>query len=42
MPTHIVSAAGVVENDNGEILLVKTYHAGWGFPGGQVLHKLNK
>jgi len=36
MPTHIVTAAGVVENDNDEILLVKTYHAGWVFPGGQV------
>lgn len=36
MPTHIVTAAGVVENDNGEILLVKTYHGGWVFPGGQV------
>ena len=36
MPTHIVAAAGVVENDQGEILLVKTYHGGWVFPGGQV------
>lgn len=36
MPTHIVAAAGVVENDKGEILLVKTYHGGWVFPGGQV------
>jgi len=36
MPTHIVTAAGVVENDNGDILLVKTYHGGWVFPGGQV------
>lgn len=36
MPTHIVAAAGVVENDKGEILLVNTYHAGWVFPGGQV------
>lgn len=36
MPTHIVAAAGVVENEKGEILLVKTYHAGWVFPGGQV------
>jgi len=36
MPTHIVTAAGVVENDKGEILLVKTYHGGWVFPGGQV------
>lgn len=36
MPTHIVAASGVVENDKGEILLVKTYHGGWVFPGGQV------
>lgn len=36
MPTHIVAAAGVVENDMGEILLVNTYHGGWVFPGGQV------
>lgn len=36
MPTHIVTAAGVVENDKGEILLVKTHHGGWVFPGGQV------
>jgi len=36
MPTHIVAAAGVVENEKGEILLVKTYHGGWVFPGGQV------
>lgn len=36
MPTHIVAAAGVVENDNGEILLVKTHNSGWVFPGGQV------
>ena len=36
MPTHIVAVAGVVENDKEEILLVKTYHGGWVFPGGQV------
>ena len=36
MPTHIVAAAGVVENDKEEILLVNTYHGGWVFPGGQV------
>lgn len=36
MPTHIVTAAGVVENDKGEILMVKTHHGGWVFPGGQV------
>lgn len=36
MPTHIVAAAGVVENEAGEILLVNTYNGGWVFPGGQV------
>lgn len=36
MPTHIVAAAGVVENEQGEVLLVKTYNGGWVFPGGQV------
>lgn len=36
MPTHIVAAAGVVKNKKGEILMVKTYHGGWVFPGGQV------
>lgn len=36
MPTHIVTAAGVVENDKGELLLVKTHNSGWVFPGGQV------
>ncbi len=36
MLTHIVAGAGVVVNDNDEILMVKTYNAGWVFPGGQV------
>ncbi len=35
-PTHIVAAAGVTTNTNGEVLLVKTHHGGWVFPGGQV------
>ena len=36
-PKHIVAAAGIVENGNGEILLVKHRdHKAWGFPGGQV------
>lgn len=26
IPTHIITAAGVVANDKGEILLVKTYY----------------
>ncbi len=36
MPTHIVAGAGIVINENDEVLLVKTYNAGWVFPGGQV------
>jgi 8-oxo-dGTP pyrophosphatase MutT (NUDIX family) len=36
MPTHIVAVGGIVENDQGEILLVKTHHERWVFPGGQV------
>jgi 8-oxo-dGTP diphosphatase len=35
MPTHIVAVGGIVE-DEGNILLVKTQHGGWVFPGGQV------
>lgn len=33
-PTHIVSAGGIVEDGNGNILLVKTEHDGWVYPGG--------
>lgn len=36
MPTHIVAAGGIVEDKQGHILLVKTQHGGWVFPGGQV------
>ena len=37
MPVHIVAAGGFVENDKGEILLVKIRRDGkWVFPGGQV------
>lgn len=36
MPTHIVAVGGIVENNVGHILLVKTIHGGWVFPGGQV------
>lgn len=36
MPTHIVAVGGIVENEQGHILLVKTQHGGWVFPGGQV------
>lgn len=36
MPTHIVAVGGIVENEQGHVLLVKTRHEGWVFPGGQV------
>ena len=36
MPTHIIAAAGIVINENDEILMVKTPRGGWVFPGGQV------
>lgn len=36
LPTHIVAAAGVVLNEKGEILLVKTHRDGWVIPGGIV------
>jgi 8-oxo-dGTP diphosphatase len=36
MPTHIVAVGGIVENEQGYVLLVKTQHGGWVFPGGQV------
>ena len=36
MPTHIVAVAGYVEDGKGNVLLVKTIHNGWVFPGGQV------
>ena len=36
-PKHIIAVGGIVENDRGEILLVKHRdHKAWGFPGGQV------
>lgn len=35
-PKHIVSAATIVLNDKGEILLIKGPLRGWEMPGGQV------
>ncbi|GLX68048.1 NUDIX hydrolase [Paenibacillus glycanilyticus] len=35
-PTHIVAVSGIVENEQGQVLLVKTQHGGWVCPGGQV------
>ena len=34
--THFVSVAGLVINDNGEILLIKSPRRGWEYPGGMV------
>ena len=34
--THFVSVAGLVVNDNDEILLVKSPRRGWEYPGGMV------
>lgn len=36
MPTHIIAGAGIVINENDEVLMMKTHNAGWVFPGGQV------
>ena len=35
-PTHIVSAAGYVEDKSGNLLLVKTHNRGWDTAGGQI------
>ena len=35
-PTHIVAAAGYVEDKNGNMLLVKTHNRGWDATGGQI------
>ena len=34
--THFVSVAGLVTNDNGEVLLIKSPRRGWEYPGGMV------
>ncbi len=36
LPTHIVSAAGIVRNGSGEILMMKNARRGWEFPGGII------
>ncbi len=35
-PKHIVSTAAIVQNKQGEILLIKGPRRGWEMPGGQV------
>lgn len=34
--THFVSVAGLVSNDNGDILLINSPRRGWEYPGGMV------
>ena len=34
--THFVSVAGLVTNDRGEILMIKSPRRGWEYPGGMV------
>ncbi len=36
MPTHIVAVAGLIVNDQDQVLLVLNSRRGWEFPGGQV------
>ncbi|OZB94101.1 NUDIX hydrolase [Paenibacillus sp. XY044] len=36
-PTHIVAAGGFVEDEQGNILLVKTHDGAWVYPGGGEL-----
>ena len=35
-PTHLVSVAALVTNENGEILLVNSPWRGWEYPGGLI------
>lgn len=35
-PVHIVSVGGLIENDEGKILMLKSPDRGWEIPGGQV------
>ena len=35
-PTHIIACGGIVDDGEGNLLIVKTHHGGWVFPGGQV------
>jgi ADP-ribose pyrophosphatase YjhB (NUDIX family) len=35
-PTHIVAVAGIVENEKGQVLLIKNLKGAWVWTGGQV------
>lgn len=36
MPTHIVAVAGLITNEQDQVLLLRNQRRGWEFPGGQV------
>ncbi|GGA45371.1 NUDIX domain-containing protein [Paenibacillus physcomitrellae] len=36
LPVNLVTAGGMVVNNQDEVLLVKTHRGGWVFPGGQI------
>ena len=35
-PKHIVAVSGLISHPNGQVLLIRSPHRGWEFPGGQV------
>ena len=35
-PKHIVAVSGLISRPNGQVLLIRSPHRGWEFPGGQV------
>lgn len=35
-PVHIVAVSGLIENEEGQILMIKSPDRGWEIPGGQV------
>ena len=35
-PMHIVAVGGLVEREDGQVLLVRSFYRGWEFPGGQA------
>ncbi len=35
-PVHIVAVGGLIENDEGKILAIKSPNRGWEIPGGQI------
>ena len=35
-PTHFVAVFGLIKNDAGDVLMIRSPHRGWELPGGQV------